>query len=178
MVSTAARDTYGPTVARDGTLVYKTQEYRTFLGELVDGGVRPLTTFQAETPWWHPTQPLLSMTYGTWRRQIDDANYPDIAQEVGVIDVARHLPADRPAQVLEDSDSEDQGMAWSPNGRWIVFHSHREHVRRRVAAAHRRQHARSPHHHARPRRRGGMAALVARWPDACCSTARPRTAAA
>lgn len=126
MISAAARDTYGPSVALDGTVVFKTQEYRAFLAEQVDGQVRPLTTFQAETPWWHPTEPLLSMTYGTWRRQIDDANYPDIAQEVGVIDVRDTMPAGRPGTVLEDSNSEDQGMAWSPNGRWIVFHSHRE----------------------------------------------------
>jgi WD40-like Beta Propeller Repeat len=125
-LTSTVRDSYGATVATDGSVVFKTQEYRTFLGELTDGRVRPLTTFQSETPWWHPTQPIVSMTYGSWRRQIDDANYPDIAQEVGTLDVSGALPADRPSQVLEDSDSEDQGMAWSPNGRWIVFHSHRE----------------------------------------------------
>jgi len=125
-VTHTARDSYGPSVARDGTVIYKTQEYRTHLGEWRAGVVQPLTTFQAETPWWHPTQPWLSMTFGTWRRQIDDAKYPDIAQEVGVIDLRGDLPAARPGQVVAASASEDQGMAWSPNGTWIAFHSHRE----------------------------------------------------
>jgi Tol biopolymer transport system component len=57
---------------------------------------------------------------------VDDAKYPDIAQEIGVIDLSQKLPADQPAEVIAQSDSEDQAMAWSPNGRWIAFHTHRE----------------------------------------------------
>ena len=57
---------------------------------------------------------------------IDDAKYPDIAQEIGVVDVTQSLPAVKPSEVLEDSDSEDQAMTWSPNGKWIAFHTHKE----------------------------------------------------
>jgi Tol biopolymer transport system component len=57
---------------------------------------------------------------------VDDANYPDIAQEIGVIDADGPQPSDAPMQIVAASDSEDQAMAWSPNGRWIVLHSHRE----------------------------------------------------
>jgi Tol biopolymer transport system component len=124
-LTTLARDTYAPSIARNGRVLARTQSYRTFVAEWKDGQTRQLTTFQAETPWWHPTKPWLSVTYGTWRRVIDDAKYPDIAQEVGVVDADAGL-LDAPTQVIADSDSEDQGMAWSPNGRWIALHSHRE----------------------------------------------------
>jgi Tol biopolymer transport system component len=57
---------------------------------------------------------------------VDDAKYPDIAQEIGVIDVASGTAASKPLDVIARSDSEDQAMAWSPNGKWIAFHTHRE----------------------------------------------------
>jgi Tol biopolymer transport system component len=127
-LSSFARDAYAPSVAGDGTVVFKVQSYRTHLADVaVEGGpTRQLTTFQSETPSFHPTQPLIAFTYGSWRRVLDDSKYPDIAQEIGVIDVTHDVPAGKPLEVIAQSDSEDQAMAWSPNGKWIAFHTHRE----------------------------------------------------
>lgn len=127
-LSNFSRDAYAPSVSSDGTTIFKVQTYRTHLADIAfEGGqTRQLTTFQSETPSYHPTRPLIAFTYGTWRRVVDDAKYPDIAQEIGVIDVSRPVTAAAPAEVIEESDSEDQAMTWSPNGQWIAFHSHKE----------------------------------------------------
>jgi Tol biopolymer transport system component len=127
-LSNFSRDAYAPSVAADGTVVFKVQSYRTHLADIAvkGGATRQLTTFQSETPSYHPSRALVAFTYGTWRRVVDDAKYPDIAQEIGVVDVNGSIPADKPSQIIAQSDSEDQAMTWSPNGRWIAFHTHRE----------------------------------------------------
>ncbi len=126
-ISSFSRDAYGPSAGGD-TVVFKTQTYRTFLADApaAGGATRQLATFQSGTPSYHPARNLIAFTYGTWRRQLDDAKYPDIAQEIGVIDVGGQVPLDAPSEVIAKSDSEDQAMAWSPNGQWIAFHTHRE----------------------------------------------------
>ena len=122
------RDTYAPSVSRDGMLLFKDQDYWTEVQVVASEGgpAQRRTAFQAETPSWDPTGTRLGITFGTWRRVVDDFHYPDIAQDVGIIPATDSAPANRVEQVIQQSESEDQGLTWSPNGRWIAFHSHQQ----------------------------------------------------
>jgi Tol biopolymer transport system component len=122
------RDAYAPTVATTGRALFKLQSYRTMVGVIPDtgGAVTPIAGFQSETPSWDPTGQWIGITYGTWRRVIDDFRYPDIAQDVGIISADPDTLPIGPARVVDDSQSEDQSMTWSPNGKWIAYHSHKE----------------------------------------------------
>ena len=127
-LTTFSRDSYAPSVAADGTVVFKVQSYRTAvaIADAAGGPASPLSTFQSETPSWDPTGRWLGVTYGSWRRVPDDAKYPDIAQDAGIIGVDPTRPATKPERIVHESASEDQSLCWSPNGKWIAFHSHKD----------------------------------------------------
>ena len=122
------RDTYAPSVTRNGDVLFKTQVFRAFLGvtPAEGGATRVVTTFTSETPTWSPDGAMIGFTFGNWRRVVDDARYPDIAQDLGIIPFDQKMVAAKPARIFQASNSEDQGMSWSPNGKWIAFHSHRD----------------------------------------------------
>jgi Tol biopolymer transport system component len=121
-----ARDTYAPSVDDAGRVLFKVQDYRTFLAMApAEGGeTTALTTFQSETPSWDPNSSRIAFTFGNWRRVLDDLHYPDISQHVGFIRLDTALPAEAPHGIVSASSSEDQGQAFSPDGKWIAFHSH------------------------------------------------------
>jgi Tol biopolymer transport system component len=125
-----SRDTYAPSLTAAGDrLLFRSQSYRTFVAEaeVASGARRQLTLFQAETPSYSPDGSLVAFTFGSWRRQVDDVNYPDIAQHIGLVPAGPGASAaSEPTEVVARSESEDQAMHWSPNGRWIALHSHRE----------------------------------------------------
>jgi len=120
-----ARDTYAPYALSDGRVLFKLQQYSTTIARVDAAGGTPVsvTTFQSETPSWDWAGERIAFTFGSWRRSIDDAEYPDIAQHVGTVSIANGV-ASAPEVVVRRSYSEDQAMHWSPNGRWIVLHSH------------------------------------------------------
>lgn len=127
-----ARDAYAPSVTHDGQVLFKTQDYRVFVAVAPASGgpTRTIATFMSENPTWSPTGDRLSLTFGNWRRVIDDFRYPDIAQDIGIVTVDLQAPEAKgaPDTVFRASPSEDQGMQWSPNGRWAAFHSHADHT--------------------------------------------------
>lgn len=121
-----ARDAYAPSVTRDGRVLFGTQDYRVTIAVVPAGGgeARELTAFQSETPSWSPDGSAVAFTFGSWRRVVDDFDYPNIAQDLGTVRVGRPEAAIRPDAVIRASPSEDQSLDWSPDGRWIVLHSH------------------------------------------------------
>jgi len=121
------RDAYAPYALADGRVLFKLQDYTVTIARVpaVGGTALPVTSFQSETPSWDPAGGRIAFTFGTWRRVVDDVNYPDIAQQIGVVRISDSVAA-APDEVVRQSASEDQGMHWSPNGRWIALHSHAE----------------------------------------------------
>lgn len=121
-----ARDAYAPSVGADGAVVFRSQDYRVFLATApAEGGdSTPLTAFQSETPTWSPDGERIGFTFGSWRHVTDDFHYPDIAQHLGTVGTAVEAPHAAPQRIVRQSYSEDQGMHWSPNGRWLIFHTH------------------------------------------------------
>jgi len=89
----------------------------------VEGGEARVVVSGAQIPYWSPNGNELAYTVGGWR--IADWALNLDAAVVSVDDSAR---AASPPQPVVEGYHEDFTPAWSPDGRWLAYHSHRSPV--------------------------------------------------
>jgi len=86
----------------------------------VDGGEPRPVASPGELPYWRPDGRQIGFTVGGWR--LRDMALPLDAYVVDVDAAARPVGAPRP---FISGFHEDFSPVWSPDGRWVAYHSHR-----------------------------------------------------
>lgn len=84
------------------------------------GGVARRVADSAQMPTWHPNGRQIGFTYGHWRM----ADWP-LNWDGGTVQVdTAGRPTAAPGPLIVGYH-EDFSPTWSPNGRWMAYHSHR-----------------------------------------------------
>ncbi len=120
------RDVLAVTPLADGRVALSVYHTRTAVGLVPVAGGEPtdVTTTgstSAFLPSWHPDGKALGFITFSWRRVRMPVDF-----DLGVLDLdAEGAPAGTVRTLLSE-EGEDYGAAWSPDDRWLAFHSHME----------------------------------------------------
>ncbi|MEE8585418.1 MAG: hypothetical protein V3T83_11250, partial [Acidobacteriota bacterium] len=106
---------------RDGALFWVRGQIRdTALLIPIQGGEARLLAEGAQMPYWHPGGRKISFTEGGWRLADWALNL-----DAAVLELDEDLRPSSDPQPLVQGYHEDFSAVWSPDGRWIAYHSHR-----------------------------------------------------
>ena len=122
----SGRDVLAVTPLADGRVALSVYHTRTTVGLVPVTGGEPTDVIRADStsaflPSWHPGGGSLGFITFSWRRVRMPIDF-----DLGVLDLdAGGAPTGAPRTLLSE-EGEDYGAAWSPDGRWLAFHSHME----------------------------------------------------
>ena len=122
----SGRDVLAVTPLADGRVALSVYHTRTTVGLVPVTGGEPTDVLRTDSmsaflPSWHPDGGSLGFITFSWRRTRMPIDF-----DLGVLDLdAGGAPAGPPRTLLSE-EGEDYGAAWSPDGRWLAFHSHME----------------------------------------------------
>jgi Tol biopolymer transport system component len=120
VVESDNQDNFGPTLVGENLYWTRNVSHNSVVLVPTGGGDARELVSGGQVPMWNPDGKQISYTFGDWR-------LADWALNLDVAAIDMDADGRRASQpvVIVAGYHEDFPAAWSPDGRWIAFHSHR-----------------------------------------------------